>query len=357
MHTLNNQVCLLPFLPSFALGALSLLIFLTLKDFSRLKVGKSFIALLIAGSFFLVQRYLPAPWNDIAGTISTMVPALFWLLCQLAFAFRPKVISIAGLLALYTFMAPALVKLIQLDAVEHNILHFLTWTLGSYLEYLVIGLGLWTVIKHWKDDLVETSRRLRLVVLISVGVTVLLVVIPMNTGLFSLDVSYIATSLAAYICSYYLFSGKAGVLFGLQQADATMMNAILPATITSTSQPEPSTQDPTEDKDQQKLTLLMETGFYRTEHLTIKLLAEALELPEYKTRALINQTLGYRNFNDYINQLRIQEATQRLINEPDTPVLNISLDIGYRTLSSFNRAFKEIENTTPTDYRQCHSQA
>ena len=45
-------------------------------------------------------------------------------------------------------------------------------------------------------------------------------------------------------------------------------------------------------------------------------------------------------------------AAERLRNEPDTPVLNISLDVGYRTLSSFNRAFRDIQNATPTEYRQ-----
>ncbi|MGO1502014.1 MAG: helix-turn-helix domain-containing protein, partial [Marinobacter sp.] len=59
-----------------------------------------------------------------------------------------------------------------------------------------------------------------------------------------------------------------------------------------------------------------------------------------------------RNFNDYINQLRIAEASKRLINAPDEPILNISLDVGYRTLSSFNRAFRDIMDTTPTAYRQ-----
>ena len=48
----------------------------------------------------------------------------------------------------------------------------------------------------------------------------------------------------------------------------------------------------------------------------------------------------------------VADAAERLRNEPDTPVLNISLDVGYRTLSSFNRAFRDIQNTTPTEFRQ-----
>ena len=334
------------FLSGFALGAVCLLIVIIARDFGHLKVGKAFVALLVSGSFFLIQDIVPRPWNDIASSLSTMVPALFWLLCQLAFAYRPKIKSFAGLMALYTFVAPAIGKLSGTLRNPESIWYFFSWTLGTYLEYIVIALGLWTVISHWEDDLVESSRRLRKALLISVGVTVLLVVIPMNTGLFDLKISYVAIIVAALSCSNFLIEGKKGVLFGLQALsndldEPTKLNPPL----------EPKTQETIEESQQQKLNDLMKQGFYRTEHLTIKTLANALDMPEYKTRALINQTLGYRNFNDYINQLRIQEAAQRLINEPDTPILNISLDVGYRTLSSFNRAFKDIKDTTPTEHR------
>jgi AraC-like DNA-binding protein len=33
------------------------------------------------------------------------------------------------------------------------------------------------------------------------------------------------------------------------------------------------------------------------------------------------------------------------------PVLSIALDNGYRSLSPFNKAFKEIKGMTPTEYR------
>ncbi len=318
------------------------LLLIVARDFSHLRVGKVFLALMVSGSFFLIQDVVPSPWSDVASSISTMVPALFWLLCLLAFSYRPKVVSIQGLLALFTFVAPAVGKLTGIVNSPDNIGYFLSWTLATYIEYIVIGLGLWQVVSHWQDDLVESSRKLRKALLISVGITILLVVIPMNTGLFDLNISYVAISAAVIICSYFLIEGKQGALIG-------PIEALGASNLERTEAP---TQDVIEDEHQLKLAYIMENGFYRTEYLTIKILAQELGLPEYKTRALINQTLGYRNFNDYINQLRIQEAAQRLINEPDTPILNISLDVGYRTLSSFNRAFKDIKKTTPTDHRQ-----
>jgi AraC-like DNA-binding protein len=92
-------------------------------------------------------------------------------------------------------------------------------------------------------------------------------------------------------------------------------------------------------------------GGYRAEKLTISRLSQVLNLPEYRLRRQINENLGYRNFNHFINDLRITEAAKRLQEEPETPVLNISLDVGYRSLTSFNRAFKDQFGVAPTEYR------
>jgi len=54
---------------------------------------------------------------------------------------------------------------------------------------------------------------------------------------------------------------------------------------------------------------------------------------------------------DILNQLRIAEASTRLRGEPETPVLNIALDVGYRNISSFNRTFKDMVKLTPTEFR------
>ena len=328
-------------LSGFALGILSILVAIISRDFGHLSVGKGFVAILVAGSFFLVQPHLPAPWSGIASTISTMVPALFWMLCRLAFSYRPRLLSPVGVIALYTFVAPGLARVFDVSSQHLPEWGFIAWTLPTYCEYLVILLGLWTVIAHWEDDLVESSRTLRGVVLIGVGVSVICVVVPMNTGIVGLWLPYLSICIVAFVCAYFLLVGKTGVLFGLQSDDPV-----------EATEPDVPKADPDQQKHAQALAELMAQGFYRTEHLTLKVLANKLELPEYKTRALINQTLGYRNFNDFINQLRIKEACKRLENEPDTPILNISLDVGYRTLSSFNRAFKDIKDSTPTEYRQ-----
>lgn len=336
----------MPLLSGFALGVMSVLILIIARDFGRLTVAKIFIATIFAGACFLIDKHLPEQWRPYAADIYTTVPALFWLLCQQAFAHRPKILSISGIIALYTFVAPALARLFGINDQHLSEFVLIAWTLPTYCEYIIIFLGLWTVIENWADDLVESRRKLRGAVLIGVGVGVLLVVVPSNTGIARSWLPYLSISTITLICSYFLLQGQTGVLFGLYPNPTNT-----PDNIKVKVEPEKSV-DPEFHALTQSLHRIMQEGFYRTEHLTLRALALKLELPEYKTRALINQTLGYRNFNDYINQLRIEDAAQRLLDDLDTPILNISLDVGYRTLSSFNRAFKDIKQVSPSEYRQ-----
>ena len=65
------------------------------------------------------------------------------------------------------------------------------------------------------------------------------------------------------------------------------------------------------------------------------------------------QGLGYRNFSDFLNRYRIEEATRRLCDpaEAGLPVLTIAMDAGFRSLAPFNRSFKERYQVTPSAYR------
>jgi AraC-like DNA-binding protein len=89
---------------------------------------------------------------------------------------------------------------------------------------------------------------------------------------------------------------------------------------------------------------------YRREGLSLKALADTLGVTEAGLRELINQRLGFRNFNDFLHHHRLQEAAPRLTQE-DLPILSIALDCGYGSIGPFNRAFKQRLGLTPTDYR------
>ena len=95
---------------------------------------------------------------------------------------------------------------------------------------------------------------------------------------------------------------------------------------------------------------LTEQHAYRREGLTLAMLAETVGLGEAALRSLINQELGYRNFNDFLHHYRLQEAAARLTSQ-DLPILSIALECGYGSIGPFNRAFRQRFGMTPTEYR------
>lgn len=98
---------------------------------------------------------------------------------------------------------------------------------------------------------------------------------------------------------------------------------------------------------------------YRHDNVTIGTLATRLAIPEYRLRRLINQRLGYRNFNVFLNEHRIAEAKAALADpsQAEVPVITIAMDAGFQSLGPFNRAFKAITGVTPTEYRRLKARA
>jgi AraC-like DNA-binding protein len=93
---------------------------------------------------------------------------------------------------------------------------------------------------------------------------------------------------------------------------------------------------------------------YRREGLTIGLLSAELGVPEYRLRQLINEGLGHRNFNAFLNRYRIEEAKAALADpeQKEVPVLTIAMDTGFQSIGPFNRAFKSATDLTPTEFRR-----
>jgi AraC-like DNA-binding protein len=71
---------------------------------------------------------------------------------------------------------------------------------------------------------------------------------------------------------------------------------------------------------------------YRREGLTIGSLAALMSLPEYRLRQIINEGLGHRNFNAFLNRYRIDEAKASLTDssQKEAPVLTIAMGAGFQ---------------------------
>ncbi len=93
---------------------------------------------------------------------------------------------------------------------------------------------------------------------------------------------------------------------------------------------------------------------YREEAVTIGALAVRLGVPEYRLRRLINQGLGHRNFNAFLNRYRLDEVKAALADpaQAEVPVLTLAMDAGFQSIGPFNRAFKADTGITPTEYRR-----
>ena len=77
-----------------------------------------------------------------------------------------------------------------------------------------------------------------------------------------------------------------------------------------------------------------------------------LEIPETRLSRLINAHYK-KNFPLLLNEYRVEEACQ-LLRETDAPVNVISMEVGFNSLASFNRVFKDIAGQTASSYRKEH---
>jgi len=103
----------------------------------------------------------------------------------------------------------------------------------------------------------------------------------------------------------------------------------------------------------EKLKSFMQTEKpYLNMDLTLKDLASALDTyPHYITQIL--NTVFNENFYDFINNYRIEEVKERLMDSQyhNLTVLAIAYDCGFNSKSTFNRIFKQKTGLTPTQYK------
>ena len=90
---------------------------------------------------------------------------------------------------------------------------------------------------------------------------------------------------------------------------------------------------------------------YKSPDLTMPQLAKLLGIYPYQLSNFINNHYQ-KNFNDFINYFRIEEAKQMMIQDKDQKltITHIAYEVGFNSISSFNYAFKKNEKQTPSAY-------
>lgn len=65
---------------------------------------------------------------------------------------------------------------------------------------------------------------------------------------------------------------------------------------------------------------------------------------------VINQDLGM-SFFDVVNQYRVEEAKEKLLQSQAQTILEVALEVGFNSKSTFNKAFKGVTGQTPSAFR------
>ena len=83
-------------------------------------------------------------------------------------------------------------------------------------------------------------------------------------------------------------------------------------------------------------------------------LSRRLRQPDYKVSRCITQHLGFRNFNQMINDYRTAEARRMLSDSQydEFSILTIAMESGFGSIGPFNRAFKQRTQKTPLAFRR-----
>lgn len=105
-----------------------------------------------------------------------------------------------------------------------------------------------------------------------------------------------------------------------------------------------------------KLVSVMETErIYRDQNLTVDRLASLLGTNRSYLSRVVNEYAGM-NFNRYINKYRVADAVEALSENPDILVKQLSADLGFKSTSTFYKAFQDETGISPAVFRSKVSQ-
>ncbi|MCE7996177.1 MAG: AraC family transcriptional regulator [Roseivirga sp.] len=98
--------------------------------------------------------------------------------------------------------------------------------------------------------------------------------------------------------------------------------------------------------------LIEKKELYKRQELTLSQLAEEADIHQKQLSFLINQFSG-KNFFNFINEYRVREAQQLLINKDfeHLSFLGIAFEAGFNSKATFNATFKKVTGQTPRQFK------
>jgi AraC-like DNA-binding protein len=331
-----------------SVALLALWSWLLLRDHREMLAAKLAVAMNIAICCYLL---VTMGWHErptLLGLLMALgagaTPGLFWLFAKAWFNDEAQLRRRDMLL-----VAASIANVAVLQSTDRLALPWQDWILpvtstlfrGGMLACAIAALLL--VWRGREGDLIEARRKLRTRLVGVVSLYVIIIALSeaaVHHGLIEHGTQHVIGSFAVIVILAFC-----AMMFGMRQAD------LFGSTM---AQPKRIVPEANDDRLVTKLLAHMKSEMpHRDETLSIARLAAQLNEQEYRLRRTINQQMGHRNFASFLNGYRLTEVRTALADpsQKDVPIITIALDAGFGSLGPFNRAFREAEGMTPSEYR------
>lgn len=350
----------LDLLRHLAISQVVLLGFSALIYHRDIYLGKLLALFAICMTCYLAFPLLDLSQNKTAafviGRLGFATPAVLWLIAYTFFVDRSRIplwiwssivvyMGLRAIGSIYFYVDPT----VPIFSVE-----YMSFYMAPYLLRLgMCGHMLFLALSGHDHDLVELRRKIRVPFVLILGGIFTLMTIDNSLSL-TLHMSKgvpVTIVILERAIEFFIFPATLAINVLLFRITFEIFGVISPKEVSISVK---SSRHDLDDKDtaiRDNAILAMEADkLYVRSGLTMGDFAKHLDVQEYKLRSIINQHLGYNNFSHFLNEYRIREAKVKLLNTKDS-IFNIGLDVGYTSLSSFHKAFKDSLGVTPKEYR------
>lgn len=331
-------------------GAVALFLLLSwrfARDWNRSLTAKLGALVTLGGACYTLLIAVDGLWSFLnpyrvpLHLVSLATPGLFWLFAASwfddEFELRWWHVGFVVAMAAAGFISNHLYSV----GGQQTLVLALAWRAFSLVA---IALALRAVVRGWANDLVEARRHVRVRIAVTSAIAIVWIV---SAELWSQGWPPSPEWRVANAAGMLLLAAiVAGAVLGWR--DPTLVAAA----------PKASATAPRAEFDDAPLLARLDADMrherlYRQDGLTIAAVANRLGVQEYRLRRAINQGLGARNFNAYLNGFRLDEAQDALADpsQREVPILTIALDAGFGSLAPFNRAFRDRHDCTPSEFR------
>ncbi len=97
--------------------------------------------------------------------------------------------------------------------------------------------------------------------------------------------------------------------------------------------------------------IMEEEKMFCDEDLSLGRLSDALGLSKNQLSQFLNR-YHQKNFNNFVNSYRIEEAKKIMVEEPRRQIISIAFAVGFNSYSAFHSTFKKMIGISPAEYRR-----